>query len=86
MTCRIEVTSKSTNKDEFVTAGGVDLSSINMKTMQSKNIPGLFFCGELLNVDGVTGGFNFYNCWSTGYVAGTSAATYTSTQQQVKRE
>ena len=86
MTCRVEVTSKSTNKDEFVTACGVVLSSINMKTMQSKNIPGLFFCGELLNVDGVTGGFNFYNCWSTGYVAGTSAATYTSTQQQVKRE
>jgi hypothetical protein len=84
MACQIEVTSKSTNKEEFVTAGGVDLSSINMKTMQSKGIPGLFFCGELLNVDGVTGGFNFYNCWSTGYVAGISAALYVQQQLQVK--
>ena len=82
MTCRIEVTSKSTNKDEFVTAGGIDLSSINMKTMQSKTIPGVFFCGELLNVDGITGGFNFYNCWTTGYVAGTSAATYVMSQRE----
>jgi predicted flavoprotein YhiN len=46
-----------------------------MKTMQSKVCPGLYVCGELINVDGVTGGYNFMNCWGTGYVAGTSAAT-----------
>jgi predicted flavoprotein YhiN len=76
MSCPIEMTSKSTNKEEFVTAGGVSLSAIHMKTMQSKTIAGLFFCGEVVNIDGITGGFNFYNCWATGYVAGTSAASY----------
>ena len=57
-----------------VTAGGVSLKEIDMKTMQSKLCPGLFFCGELIDVDGVTGGFNFAGCWSTGYLAGTNAA------------
>jgi predicted flavoprotein YhiN len=72
----IAMTSKSTNKEEFVTAGGVSLGALNMKTMQSKTVPGLFFCGEVINVDGITGGFNFYNCWSTGYVAGTAYAAF----------
>lgn len=61
--CPIEMTSKGTFKEEFVTAGGINLKEIDMKTMQSKVCPGLFFCGELINVDGVTGGFNFMNCW-----------------------
>ena len=74
--CYVEIIGKSTYKDEFVTAGGVALSNMDMKTMQSKHCPGLFFCGELINVDGVTGGYNFLNCWSTGYVAGHSAAEY----------
>jgi predicted flavoprotein YhiN len=69
----LEFTGKGTFKEEFVTAGGVDLKDINMKTMQSKIVPGLYFCGELINVDGVTGGYNFMNCWSTGYVAGESS-------------
>ena len=77
--CPLELTGKGTFKEEFVTAGGVDLSALDMKTMQSKTVPGLFFCGELINVDGVTGGFNFLNCWATGYVAGTSAAAYVQT-------
>ena len=69
----LEFTGKGTFKEEFVTAGGVDLKEIDMKTMESKICPGLYFCGELINVDGVTGGYNFMNCWSTGYVAGESS-------------
>ena len=57
---------------EIVTAGGVDLDEINSKTMESKIVPGLFFAGEVLNVDGFTGGFNLQNCWSTAGVAAKS--------------
>jgi predicted flavoprotein YhiN len=74
--CSIEITGKGTFKDEFVTAGGVSLKHIDMKKMESKIHPGVFVCGELLNVDGVTGGFNFMNCWSTGYVAGHAAVDH----------
>lgn len=59
----LELTGKSTFKEEFVTAGGVDLKSIDMRSMQSKSINGLFFCGEVINIDGITGGYNFLNCW-----------------------
>jgi len=69
----LSVTGKGVFKEEFVTAGGVSLKEIAMKTMESKKCPGLFFCGEVIDVDGVTGGFNFMNCWGTGYVAGMSA-------------
>lgn len=62
-----EVRGKSTFKDEFVTAGGIDLSAINMRTMESKAVPNLFFAGEVLNVDAITGGFNFQACWSEGF-------------------
>ena len=61
---------KSLNKDEFVTCGGVKLSEVDFKTMQSKVCPGLYFAGELLDIDGITGGFNFQAAWTTGYVAG----------------
>ena len=57
---------------EIVSAGGVSLDFVNPKTMESKDIKGLYFCGEVLNVDGFTGGFNLQNCWSTGYIAGKS--------------
>ncbi len=57
-------------KEEFVTCGGIDLSEVDFKTMESKICPGLFFAGELLNIDGVTGGFNFQNAWTTGVLAG----------------
>ena len=80
--CVLDLTGKSTYKEEFVTAGGVALPEIDMKTMASKKCDGLFLCGELLNVDGVTGGFNFMNCWSTGHTAGTNAATATTISQQ----
>lgn len=67
------VDGKTTFKEEFVTAGGVVLDEIDPETMESKLIDGLFFAGEVLNLDGITGGFNFQAAWSTGYVAGVSA-------------
>jgi predicted flavoprotein YhiN len=74
--CPLDLVGKGTFKDEFVTAGGVSLTAIDMKTMQCKFRPGLFVCGELINVDGITGGYNFMNCWGTGYVAGRAARAY----------
>jgi len=65
---------KDTNKDEFTTAGGVALNEVDMKSFMSKRVPGLHFAGELLDVDGVTGGFNFMHCWCSGFAAGASAA------------
>ena len=65
---------KSVNKEEFVTAGGVNLKQINHKTNEHKSIKGLFFAGEVLNVDGITGGFNFQHAWSSGYIAGIHAS------------
>ena len=65
-----EVKGKTTFKEEFVSCGGIDLSEINMETMQSKRHKGIYFAGELLNIDGVTGGFNFQAAWTTGYLAG----------------
>ena len=67
------VSGKSMFKDEFVTCGGVKLSEINFKTMESRKQPGLFFAGEVLDIDGVTGGFNFQNAWTTGWLAGQAA-------------
>ncbi|MEO7523852.1 MAG: NAD(P)/FAD-dependent oxidoreductase [Ferruginibacter sp.] len=63
------VKGKTTFKEEFVTAGGIKLDEIDVNTMQSKILPGLFFAGEILNIDGVTGGFNFQNAWTTGWLA-----------------
>lgn len=71
---RLPVEGKSLNKDEFVTAGGVKLKDINLKTMESKITPGLYFAGEVIDVDGITGGFNFQNAWTTGRHAGLSIA------------
>lgn len=68
--CEINIQSKSTNKDEFVTAGGVALNEVDFKTMQSKIVPNLYFAGEVLNIDAVTGGFNFQAAWTTGFIAG----------------
>jgi len=69
------VTGKSLNKDEFVTCGGVKLSEIHFKSMESKVCPGLFFAGELLDIDGITGGFNFQAAWTTGWIAGNAMAS-----------
>ena len=68
------VTGKSLNKDEFVTCGGVRLNEVNFKTMESKICPGLFFAGEVLDIDGITGGFNFQAAWTTGWLAGRAMA------------
>lgn len=61
---------KSTYKEEFVTCGGINLKEINFKTMESRLCPNLFFAGEVLDIDGVTGGFNFQNAWTTSWIAG----------------
>jgi predicted flavoprotein YhiN len=63
---------KGVFKDEFVTCGGVSLKSVNFKTMESRTCPGLYFAGEILDIDGVTGGFNFQSAWTTGWIAGQS--------------
>ena len=60
---------KTTNKQEFVTAGGVSLHEVNPQTLESKKIPGLFFAGEILDIDGITGGFNLQAAWTTGFIA-----------------
>jgi predicted Rossmann fold flavoprotein len=70
----LPVSGKSTHKEEFVTCGGVRLREVDFRTMESKVTPGLFFAGEVLDIDGVTGGFNFQAAWTTGWLAGQSAA------------
>jgi predicted Rossmann fold flavoprotein len=70
-----KVTGKSMNKEEFVTCGGVSLKEVNFKTMESKKVPGLHFGGEVLDIDGITGGFNFQAAWTTGRIAGTAMAS-----------
>jgi predicted Rossmann fold flavoprotein len=65
-----EVNGKTTFKEEFVTCGGISLSEIDFNTMQSRKIKGLYFAGEVLDIDGITGGFNFQAAWTTGFVAG----------------
>lgn len=67
---QFDVKGKTTFKEEFVTCGGITLQEVNADTLESKILPGLFFSGEVLDVDGITGGFNFQNAWTTGYIAG----------------
>jgi len=69
---QFDVKGKTTFKEEFVTCGGVTLSDINPENLESKKIPGLYFAGEVMDVDGITGGFNFQNAWTTGYIVGQS--------------
>jgi hypothetical protein len=68
------ISGKTTFKEEFVTAGGVATSQIDHTTMEHKKIPNLFFAGEVLDVDGITGGFNFQNAWTTAFIAATEIA------------
>ena len=72
---RYAVTGKTTFKEEFVTAGGISLQEVDVRTMQSKIVPGIFFAGELLDIDGITGGFNFQAAWTTGFIEGKSAGS-----------
>lgn len=71
-----EVKGKTTFKEEFVTAGGIQLNEIDFNTMQSKKHQGLFFAGEIINVDGITGGFNFQNAWTTGWIAAKTISSF----------
>ena len=70
----LPVTGKSLNKEEFVTCGGVRLGEVDFRTMASRICPGLYFAGELLDIDGITGGFNFQAAWTTGWLAGRAMA------------
>ena len=72
--CEFMVDGKSTFKEEFVTAGGINLKEIDFKTMGSKILPNLYFAGEIIDVDAITGGFNFQNAWTGGYIAARSIA------------
>ena len=72
--CPLTIKGKSLHKEEFVTCGGLDLSEVDFRTMQSRIAPGLFFAGEVLNIDGITGGFNFQSAWTTSWIAGTNLA------------
>ncbi len=65
---------KSTFKEEFVTAGGVELKEVDFKTFASKKLPNLYFAGEVLNIDAITGGFNFQAAWTGGWIAGHAMA------------
>ena len=69
-----EVSGKTLNQDEFVTCGGIPLAEVSFKTMESRVCPGLYFGGELLDIDGLTGGFNFQSAWTTGWIAGNAMA------------
>ena len=72
--CSFKVEGKSTFKEEFVTAGGVDLKEIDFKTFKSQKLPNLYFAGEVINVDAITGGFNFQNAWTGAYIAAKAIA------------
>lgn len=72
---RYEIQGKGVFKEEFVTCGGVLLKEVDFRTMESRCCPGLFFAGEILDIDGITGGFNFQSAWTTGWIAGQAIAT-----------
>ena len=74
--CPFEIKGKTTFKDEFVTCGGVDLQEVDMATMESRRMKGVYFAGEVLDIDGETGGFNFQAAWSTAFLAAESSLLY----------
>lgn len=74
----LQAVGRSLNQEEFVTCGGVRLSEVNFKTMESRLCPGLYFGGELLDIDGLTGGFNFQAAWTTGWIAGRAMTAQTA--------
>ena len=73
--CEFDVKGKTTFKEEFVTSGGIKLNEIDHNTMMSKKIPNLFFAGEIMDVDGITGGFNFQHAWTSGFIAAKAIAS-----------
>jgi predicted flavoprotein YhiN len=84
--CPFTTTGKSPFKDEFVTCGGIQLNEVNFKTMESKQCPGLYLVGEILNIDGITGGFNFQNAWTTGFISGLSHPLITQKKAPTSHE
>ena len=72
--CEFNINGKTTFKEEFVTAGGIKLNEVDANRMMSKKVPNLFFAGEVLDVDGITGGFNFQHAWTSGWIAAKSIA------------
>jgi predicted Rossmann fold flavoprotein len=70
----VEIKGKTTFKEEFVTAGGIKLNEVDAQTMMSRKIPGLYFAGEILDVDGITGGYNFQHAWTSGWIAANEIA------------
>jgi len=80
------VVGKSMNKEEFVTCGGVRLGEVDFKTMESRLCPGLHFAGEVLDIDGITGGFNFQAAWTTGWLAGQAMAGEDMAEGEGERE
>jgi predicted Rossmann fold flavoprotein len=80
-TCVFNIEGKTTFKEEFVTAGGIRLNEINPATMESKRLPHLFFAGEIMDVDGITGGFNFQHAWTSGWVAAAGIVQVASSQK-----
>lgn len=73
--CPLAVSGKGIFKEEFVTCGGVSRREIDFRTMESKKVPGLYFAGEIIDIDGITGGFNFQSAWTTGWIAARAAAS-----------
>ena len=83
MSWEATVAGKGTWKEEFVTCGGISLKSINLTTLESKACPNLFFAGEVVDVDGITGGFNLQAAWTMGYVVGLNMAKEPSNHQNI---
>ena len=81
-----KVVGKSLFKEEFVTCGGLRLSEVDFRTMESRKCPGLHFAGEVLDIDGVTGGFNFQSAWTTGWLAGGAMAEKSETERRREGE
>ncbi|HWH70741.1 MAG TPA: NAD(P)/FAD-dependent oxidoreductase [Candidatus Sulfotelmatobacter sp.] len=82
----LPVTGKTLNQDEFVTCGGVRLSEVDFRTMESRVCPGLYFGGELLDIDGITGGFNFQAAWTTGWIAGQAMARGGNPKSEIRNK
>ena len=80
----LQVQGKTTHKEEFVTCGGIPLAEVNFRTMESRRVPGLYFAGEVLDVDGITGGFNFQAAWTTGFLAGRAMAAATAAATEAR--
>ncbi len=78
-----EVKGKTTFKEEFVTCGGIRLSDIDANTMESKHVPNLYFAGEVMDVDGITGGYNFQHAWTSGWIAANAIKRKVDLQSEV---